>query len=107
MDPVQYREQKSRIFLEQQVDETIKHITKSIITHSSSKLLEKCSDLRNALQDLFDSYEKNMTKNGNRMSTTTFNKGKNDFIKKTNSLRKLVRIKGFIYLGVSISTVKI
>ena len=89
MNPIQFKEAKSRIFLEQQIDETIKHITKTIITHTSSRLIETCTDLRDALHDLFDSYDKNMSA-GHGTSTEHFQKSKNEFIRKTNSIRKIV-----------------
>jgi len=89
MNPDQFGEKKSRLALQRQIDETIKHITKSIIVHSSSKLMSKCTDLSDAFLDLFSSYEKNMNL-PNRMSPDNFNKSKNDFIRKTNSIRRLV-----------------
>ncbi len=89
MTPDQFREKKSRLALQRQIDETIKHITKSIIVHSSSKLMSKCTDLSDAFLDLFSSYEKNMNL-PNRMSPENFNKSKNDFIRRTNSIRRLV-----------------
>lgn len=91
MSPAKFREHKTRLILEQQIDETIKHITKSIITHSSSKLISRCNELRDALEELFDSYENDMVNNGNRMSTNTLSKVKNDFIRKTHSVRRLVK----------------
>ena len=87
MNPVEFMEKSYRVNLESQVDETIQQLTKLAIAENSNRLLDKCYDLRAALQDLLAAYESN----GNpRLSTNTLNKNKNEFIRKTNSIRRLV-----------------
>ncbi len=89
MNQAKLKEKNARLALQNQIDETIKHITKSIICHSSSKLMAKCTELSDAFIDLFSSYEKNMN-TANRMSPENFNKNKSDFIRKINSIKRLV-----------------
>ncbi len=92
MTSIDFKENKYRLNLENQVDETIQNLNKFAIAQDSNKLLDKCFELRNALQNLLNSYDGNTTNNNNNINKNTEDGiNKNVLIRKTNSIRRLVK----------------
>lgn len=83
---MQFTEKSSRIVIEEQVNEIIKKVT--TFSYNSSDLVEKCAELRSAVQNLFESYENSMS--SGRMSTSKFIGNKKEFMQNTKTVRILV-----------------
>ncbi len=62
MSPISYSEAKNRTYLQNQLNDVVTGIFSSsdVLTfdkESKNKLIEECNALKNAMQDLFKSYE--------------------------------------------------